>query len=424
MPIRLQKARNDLLRRSGHRRRQPVLGHSPELVHPAIPLALFPVLGAGILALLAWLVADWRVGRLLSWNQFITRGWNPDVTKTTFGAAAFFGAILTGVYAYRKQRHVEGDAARADAQLLADRYARAAEQLGSGSAAVRLAGVYAMASLADDWDAERQTCVDVLCAYLRMPFGSDAGIGGVEGDRAEWQVRSAILKAISTRVSIGRRTWSDCEFDFSRAELPDCNFIGSTFEGIVDFSRAHFRDGVMFSLANLSKAYVLFDDAIFDGSTDFGAARLGKVSFRNARFNGRTSFARAKFSQEADFDDARFKEFTDFEETVFEGRADFTGATFGDHASFRETCFSGSTRFSRSEFKKQVSFSKAASSGRDHFFGVEFHGWVDLSYSTVGLGPCLGGCEWGVLGPRRIDDPAHVADWHFTLSDYASGTEE
>ena len=35
----------------------------------------------------------------------------------------------------------------------------------------RLAGVYAMAQLADDWadpDARRQ-CVAVLCAYLRMP---------------------------------------------------------------------------------------------------------------------------------------------------------------------------------------------------------------------------------------------------------------
>ena len=32
-------------------------------------------------------------------------------------------------------------------------------------AAVRLAGMYAMAGLADDWKENRQTCVDVLCAY-------------------------------------------------------------------------------------------------------------------------------------------------------------------------------------------------------------------------------------------------------------------
>jgi hypothetical protein len=27
-----------------------------------------------------------------------------------------------------------------------------------------------MAGLADDWEENRQTCVDVLCAYLRMPY--------------------------------------------------------------------------------------------------------------------------------------------------------------------------------------------------------------------------------------------------------------
>jgi hypothetical protein len=32
---------------------------------------------------------------------------------------------------------------------------------------VRLAGVYEMARLADDWADQRQTCVDVLCACLR-----------------------------------------------------------------------------------------------------------------------------------------------------------------------------------------------------------------------------------------------------------------
>jgi hypothetical protein len=35
---------------------------------------------------------------------------------------------------------------------------------------VRLAGVYAMGELADDWQAGQQACIDVLCAYLRMPY--------------------------------------------------------------------------------------------------------------------------------------------------------------------------------------------------------------------------------------------------------------
>jgi hypothetical protein len=51
-------------------------------------------------------------------------------------------------------------------RTLNERFAAAAGQLGSDKPPeVRLAGVYAMAGLADDWAENRQTCVDVLCAY-------------------------------------------------------------------------------------------------------------------------------------------------------------------------------------------------------------------------------------------------------------------
>ena len=56
-----------------------------------------------------------------------------------------------------------GVAGRVEADALAKRYQEAATQLGHDKAAVRLAGVYAMGRLADDWPEERQTCVDVLC---------------------------------------------------------------------------------------------------------------------------------------------------------------------------------------------------------------------------------------------------------------------
>ncbi|MFE9024586.1 hypothetical protein ACFYNL_39405 [Streptomyces sp. NPDC007808] len=55
-------------------------------------------------------------------------------------------------------------------RLLNERFDTAARLLGHGEAACRLAGVHAMAGLADDWPERRQTCIDVLCAYLRMPY--------------------------------------------------------------------------------------------------------------------------------------------------------------------------------------------------------------------------------------------------------------
>ena len=68
-----------------------------------------------------------------------------EVVRTTLTVMAGLAAVLTGVYAYRKQRLSEGDAERADDDELTQRYSTAAGQLGHEKAEVRLAGVFAMA---------------------------------------------------------------------------------------------------------------------------------------------------------------------------------------------------------------------------------------------------------------------------------------
>ena len=40
-----------------------------------------------------------------------------------------------------------------------------------------------MAGLADDWGQNRQTCVEVLCGYLRMPYEPDPGDEASELER-------------------------------------------------------------------------------------------------------------------------------------------------------------------------------------------------------------------------------------------------
>jgi hypothetical protein len=78
--------------------------------------------------------------------------------------------VIALTVAYRRQRLSEIEVDREDAKLYNERFAAAADQLSSERAANRLAGVYAMAVLADEWGPGRQTCVNVLCAYLRMPY--------------------------------------------------------------------------------------------------------------------------------------------------------------------------------------------------------------------------------------------------------------
>ena len=86
-------------------------------------------------------------------------------------------------------------------RTLNERFATAAGQLGGDKPpAVRLAGVYAMAVLADDWPENRQTCVDVLCGYLSMPYQPDPGDGERESERLDFrtsqEVRHRIIRVI------------------------------------------------------------------------------------------------------------------------------------------------------------------------------------------------------------------------------------
>ena len=90
-------------------------------------------------------------------------------------------------------------------RTLNERFATAAGQLGGDKPpAVRLAGVYAMAGLADDWPENRQTCVDVLCAYLRLPYEPDPGEDAPGPERlafrASREVRHTVIRVITAHL--------------------------------------------------------------------------------------------------------------------------------------------------------------------------------------------------------------------------------
>ena len=87
-------------------------------------------------------------------------------------AAQYFGRRATSKQLDRmlgeQREQLDRTLAEQRIRTLNERFATAAEQLGTDKPpAVRLAGVYAMAGLADDWEKNRQTCIDVLCGYLR-----------------------------------------------------------------------------------------------------------------------------------------------------------------------------------------------------------------------------------------------------------------
>ena len=154
-----------------------------------------------------------------------------DIVRSAATVAALVGGLFAILYAYRKQKVEEAAGHRADAEALSKRYQDAAEQLGHDKAAVRLAGAYALARLADEWEEQRQTCVDVLCAYLRMQpkmttYQSEDGYPYDAHDVGDMEVRHTISGLIASRIG-PRQTggvWSNCELNLRGAYLIDFAF--------------------------------------------------------------------------------------------------------------------------------------------------------------------------------------------------------
>ena len=241
-------------------------------------------------------------------------------------------------------------------RTLNERFATAAGQLGSDKpAAVRLAGVYAMAGLADDWPENRQTCVDVLCAYLRLPYDPDPGHDAAPAERAAYQasreVRHTVIRVIAAHLKDDvAMSWQGLNFDFTGVVFDGGDFTGARFSGArfaggtVSFDTARFAGGtVRFRLARFAGGTVRFRFTRFvGGMVSFGAAEFsgGEVSFDNAEFAGGTvRFGYAEFAGgTVRFGYARFSggEVSFFDAKFSSGKVDFRDARFsGGTVSFR-----------------------------------------------------------------------------------------
>jgi hypothetical protein len=247
-----------------------------------------------------------------------------DLIRVALLITGGIGGIVALVVAYRKQKLGErteqrdqvaaerADRAdiREDTKLFNERFAAASEQLASEKFMVRLAGIYAMAGLADDWKKGRQVCIDVLCAYIRVPNDPSSDDYAIEK-----QVRHTILTVIRDHLRRGlepENSWKGCKFNLSEV----------VFDG-GDLSRIEFA-GTSFSFAS---SKIIGDGLNFSGS-DFSRARISfsRISIASTSINFQnTIFKNVKVP----FNGANINE---DEEDVKIGTIIFDNATFGADA--------------------------------------------------------------------------------------------
>lgn len=255
-----------------------------------------------------------------------------ELIKTGLAIGAGTGGIAALVLTGRRQWSTEQanratERSFADARhdaaerRITDLYSKAADQLGSDKAAVRLAGLYSLERLAQDTPALRQTIVNVLCAYLRMP--------AIEGDQ-EPEVRRTAQAILHRHLEAASSDtfWPDTDLDLSGAVLDRLDMTGVHVRRAL-FGGARFVGWTAFRTATFDED-VSFGGATFEGSVSFRLATFGaEARFRGAEFAGPAGFENARFLGPALFGGVRPTGIDDVPDgAVFAGHVSFDGAEF------------------------------------------------------------------------------------------------
>ena len=295
-----------------------------------------------------------------------------DAVRTGLAAGAGAGAAMALLLAFRRQRYQEVVAVNADhdaaEKRITELYTKAVEQLGSEKAAVRLGALYALERLGQDHPDHRQTTVNVLCAYLRMPH--DPGTGG--GERQVRLTAQGILAA-HLRETAESRYWAGASLDLTGATLVDLDLTGCRVQR-ADFTEAEFHGDARFDGAAFAET-ARFDRAGFRGVARFSGARFtGQAWFYATEFHSLASFDEAVFADACRFEEAAFGDTARFDEVDFRGVARFDGAEFGGAARFHRSAFAGVAMFSRATFADSAWFDMAMFHDLAGFGHAIFHG--------------------------------------------------
>jgi uncharacterized protein YjbI with pentapeptide repeats len=353
-----------------------------------------------------------------------------DAIRTGGTLVIGIGGAVALLLTARRQRYIELTLVHTDRDAterrITELYTKAADQLGSEQAPVRLAGLYALERLAHSTIEHRQTIVDVICAYLRMPYTLPQPTASVLGrsyrspgparrrrartltdrpphatptsrgsrqERAEQerQVRLTAQNILlrNLRIVAQRRrrwwhrtpppaapAWPGIRLDLTGALLLKFSLSGCQLD-YADFTRARFTDGASFR------------DAQFTGGASFwnaqfiGGPCIPGADFEDAQFIGRTVFSSAQFTGGAFFSGARFIGKALFEGAQFTGGAYFVDAQFTDRAYFGSAQFTDKTYFEDAQLTGWADFEDAEFTGEADFGDAQFTGGANFVDARV-----------------------------------------
>ena len=333
----------------------------------------------------------------------------------------FIGLVVTGVLGYHRQRTSQEQLALERRSRQHERYAKGSEMLASDIPEMRIAGLNVIATLGSEVavdDELRQTCINLICAYLRK--NSPADQGGIlssrrssRSQRAE-QVRDLaryrvvteeacrLLPALLPRVLLLRR-WS-LTARTGRRRVDDLS-LDLDLRG-VNLVNLYLNDRII--------GTAQFDKARFSGFAGFRGVLFTRTSvFADATFTEGAQFDGARFGYDALFNGATFAKDVWFSETTFTAHVNFLGATFADGAYFDGASFvAEETWFLGATFSGAARFGGAKFSGNTWFAGSWFVKYPGPEAEDLAAAVFMASVPFAdaVFGPERVGARAEDAD--------------
>lgn len=307
-------------------------------------------------------------------------------------------------------------------QVLRARFVTAVDLLSAGERIKRIAGLYALASVADAWVVARrhdevQVCIDVLCGYLRAASPADPVDRGVEAGvrRTGFDLIRAHL---TTTAQDGPGLWTGHRFSLAGAPIwydVDLSGVECAEETEVDLSGSIIWDA---AAVHFLRATVRDQATI-----SFASVRLreqGKLLMLRARVrdNGRLLFSSALIAstgalslEELDMTGDAFMELTQTH-VEEDGTLNLAGAIIEDRAVVRgyflEVRGAGTISLERAAIRGEarVDFSHASLAGGASMHLAALHlegGLVDFSAVRVETDSRISMNTAQLTSPGRID---------------------
>ena len=297
---------------------QPVISptppHDPWIVRNTLGLTVIGIATTTLVAVLG--IPGPIDGLILNYGRTVE---NPDATlKVATGLAAAFLAIAAlGRYELTRMSHSLAEKSQGLAKQsqelakqtqasthalaisgqITERFVRAVEMLSNDSLDSRLGGIYSLERIAKDSEADAQTVIDVLCAFLRehapgRPPDSDDDTDGSAVGRPGV---STDTQAALTVIGRSAGYFADRHLELEGADLAGANLAGA------DLSKANLGEAILgkarldradLSSANLYKAN-LTDANLTDADltdADLSLATLTRARLDRADLSGATLY--------------------------------------------------------------------------------------------------------------------------------------